>query len=322
MIGAMPAVAVRHERRKQEKRGKRPSMLQLHGGGGGLGGGLGSAGGGSGGGGGGGAAGRVAEAAAGAGPGAAQLKHPSPPSRGSSPAPSPLASPPSHHDDLAAAMPPEEFYVCGKVSVLHVVVVSLLLGAILLVVGLVQLKPGADASAHRYYLLAAGGVLMALGLVLTALRCWLLPRRERRLGLRLGLGGLGLETHRLAPAARRLPPRLRKDDSQAAALTAGAGPCACSCAGGEAALDAVLVNTAADDDTPSLDLHGDGVGGDGGGSPPPALRSPPASLPTSPPPPPDAGGEPAPAFAPAPGHAPGHAANGPTAPGPGPAGDT
>jgi len=29
MIGAMPAVAVRHERRKQEKRHKRPSQLVL-----------------------------------------------------------------------------------------------------------------------------------------------------------------------------------------------------------------------------------------------------------------------------------------------------
>lgn len=29
MIGAMPAVAVRHERRRQEKRSKRPSLLYL-----------------------------------------------------------------------------------------------------------------------------------------------------------------------------------------------------------------------------------------------------------------------------------------------------
>lgn len=31
MIGAMPAVAVRHERRRQEKRSKRPSQLYLGG---------------------------------------------------------------------------------------------------------------------------------------------------------------------------------------------------------------------------------------------------------------------------------------------------
>lgn len=71
-------------------------------------------------------------------------------------------------------------------SVLHLVVVSLLLGAILLIVGLVQLTPNADANQHRYYLMAIGGFLMILGLVLTALRCCLLPwhmRRRRRLQL-------------------------------------------------------------------------------------------------------------------------------------------
>lgn len=71
MIGAMPAVAVRHERRKQEKRNKRPSQLYLAGYG---------------------------------------LKHPSPPSRGSSPTPSPLQSPPTQNDDVL-----QEIYVCGKV---------------------------------------------------------------------------------------------------------------------------------------------------------------------------------------------------------------
>jgi hypothetical protein len=71
MIGAMPAVAVRHERRKQEKRNKRPSQLYLAGYG---------------------------------------LRHPSPPSRGSSPTPSPLQSPPNQNDDVL-----QEFYICGKV---------------------------------------------------------------------------------------------------------------------------------------------------------------------------------------------------------------
>ena len=85
MIGAMPAVAVRHERRKQEKRNKRPSQLYLAGYG---------------------------------------LKHPSPPSRGSSPTPSPLQSPPNQHDEL-----PQEFYVCGKVyDPLHSAIISLYLG--------------------------------------------------------------------------------------------------------------------------------------------------------------------------------------------------
>lgn len=64
--------------------------------------------------------------------------------------------------------------------------VSILLGAILLIVGLVQLTPNADANQHRYYLMAIGGFLMILGLVLTAIRCCLLPwhvRRRRRLQL-------------------------------------------------------------------------------------------------------------------------------------------
>lgn len=58
---------------------------------------------------------------------------------------------------------------------LHLVVVSLLLGAILLIVGLVQLKPGADASDHRYALLGSGGVLLIVGAILAGIRCWLLP---------------------------------------------------------------------------------------------------------------------------------------------------
>ena len=63
---------------------------------------------------------------------------------------------------------------------LHVVVVSLLLGAILVIVGLVQLTPGADASQHRYLLLGGGGALLLLGVLLAVLRCCVLPWRARR----------------------------------------------------------------------------------------------------------------------------------------------
>ncbi|XP_073998396.1 uncharacterized protein isoform X2 [Rhodnius prolixus] len=125
MIGAMPAVAVRHERRRQEKRNKRPSLLYLQ----------------------------------------------SPHSRSATP--SPLQSPPASHHF------PPELYVCGKVSVLHVVVVSLLLGAVLLIVGLVQLKPGADASQHRYVLLGSGAFLLVLGVIMAIVRCCLLPWKQR-----------------------------------------------------------------------------------------------------------------------------------------------
>ncbi|XP_049799840.1 uncharacterized protein LOC126235150 [Schistocerca nitens] len=140
----MPAVAVRHERRKQEKRaggggggGRRPSQLQLQ---------------------------------------LAALKgRGSPPSRATSPSPSPQ-SPPSVRqlDDPFS----REIYVCGKVSILHLLVVSLLLGTVLLIVGLVQLKPGADASDHRYVLLGAGGALVVIGAILTSVRCRLLPCYE------------------------------------------------------------------------------------------------------------------------------------------------
>ncbi|XP_054281574.1 uncharacterized protein LOC128999208 [Macrosteles quadrilineatus] len=141
MIGAMPAVAVRHERRRQEKRTKRPSLLYLQ----------------------------------------------SPPSR--SPTPSPLQSPPS----VPCSEPPPEIYVCGKVSVLHIVVVSLLLAAVLLIVGLVQLKPGADASQHRFLLLGSGAFLLLFGIVLAMVRCCVLPwaiKRRHRRRIRKGVSGL------------------------------------------------------------------------------------------------------------------------------------
>lgn len=135
MIGAMPAVAVRHERRKQDRRKKRPSQLGI--------------------------ASPPADSVDSVGLGLGS--------------PEPLQSPPHHQQGR------EEYYVCGKVSVLHVVVVSLLLGAILVIVGLVQLTPNADASQHRYLLLGGGGALLIIGILLAVLRCCLLPWRERRL---------------------------------------------------------------------------------------------------------------------------------------------
>ncbi|KAL1115989.1 hypothetical protein AAG570_005484, partial [Ranatra chinensis] len=79
-----------------------------------------------------------------------------------------------------------------QVSVLHVVVVSLLLGAVLLIVGLVQLKPGADASQHRYLLLGSGSFLLLLGVVLAIVRCCVLPWATKR--------------HRAQPHQDRPPP--------------------------------------------------------------------------------------------------------------------
>ncbi|XP_022830499.1 uncharacterized protein LOC111359274 isoform X1 [Spodoptera litura] len=121
MIGAMPAVAVRHERRRNEKRGggggRRPSQLPLQ-------------------------LGRPMDAD---------------------------ATPSPDHHRLR-----NELYVCGKyaqVAALHAVVGSLLLGIVVLVVGLVQLSPGAEAAQHRYYLMGAGAALVGAGILGAVLRC-------------------------------------------------------------------------------------------------------------------------------------------------------
>lgn len=178
MIGAMPAVAVRHERRKQEKKKPtKPGQLYL------------------------------ANYATTKQTTSSNSRNSSPcPSRGGSPSPasqgtSPMTPP--HLDDMTSPNG-EEFYVCARVSVLHVIVVSFLLGIILLIVGLVQLKPGADASDHRYYILGAGSLLLLLGTLLTLMRCIMIPVRKylskRRLRLR----------------------RMRKEESAALALAKAA----------------------------------------------------------------------------------------------------
>ncbi|XP_026288768.1 uncharacterized protein LOC113213807 isoform X2 [Frankliniella occidentalis] len=136
MIGAMPAVAVRHERRKQERRHKRPSQLGIQS--------------------------PPADSLDNVGLGLGVAS------------PEPLQSP-LQQDGR------QEYYICGKVSVLHLVVVSLLLGAILVIVGLVQLTPNADASQHRYLLLGGGGAMLIFGILLAVLRCCVLPWRQRRL---------------------------------------------------------------------------------------------------------------------------------------------
>ncbi|KAF7283003.1 hypothetical protein GWI33_001591 [Rhynchophorus ferrugineus] len=122
MIGAMPAVAVRHERRKgQEKRNKRPSQLYITG-------------------------------------------HWLPPN---SPSPTPS---PGNNEEGTEHLP--EVYIFGKVSALQVIVGSLLLGAIFLIVGLVQLVPNAADVDHRYFFIGMGVALLAVGFIMTAVRCF------------------------------------------------------------------------------------------------------------------------------------------------------
>ncbi|KMQ95034.1 hypothetical protein RF55_4772 [Lasius niger] len=65
---------------------------------------------------------------------------------------------------------PPEYYFCGKVNSLYVVVGSLLLGAVVLVVGLVQLAPGAEAAQNSAALIVAGSSLLVIGVFLAPLR--------------------------------------------------------------------------------------------------------------------------------------------------------
>ncbi|XP_061712883.1 uncharacterized protein LOC133521819 isoform X1 [Cydia pomonella] len=108
-------LAVRHERRRNEKRGggRRPSQLPLQ-------------------------LGRPGEG---------------------EPTPSP-----DHHRPLAEV-------ICSKLLALHFVVGTLLLGIVIMVVGVVQLSPGAEAAQHRYYLMGTGAVLMSAGVLGCVLRC-------------------------------------------------------------------------------------------------------------------------------------------------------
>ncbi|KMQ95035.1 hypothetical protein RF55_4773 [Lasius niger] len=63
---------------------------------------------------------------------------------------------------------------CPQISGLHAVVVCLLLGAVVLVVGLVQLAPGATTTNHRLALLVAGAALLILGVIIAGVRCYML----------------------------------------------------------------------------------------------------------------------------------------------------
>lgn len=93
---------------------------------------------------------------------------------------SPTGSPSPLHPHRANALH-SELYVCGKVAALHAVVGSLLLGIVVLVVGLVQLSPGAEAAQHRYYLMGAGAALVGVGILGAVLRCFCLHWYNRKM---------------------------------------------------------------------------------------------------------------------------------------------
>ncbi|XP_018347313.1 PREDICTED: uncharacterized protein LOC108751573 [Trachymyrmex septentrionalis] len=73
---------------------------------------------------------------------------------------------------------PPEYYFCGQVNSLYVVVGSLLMGAVVLVVGLVQLAPGAEAAQNSAALIATGSSLLVIGAFLAPLRAICIKRQN------------------------------------------------------------------------------------------------------------------------------------------------
>ncbi|XP_053970287.1 uncharacterized protein LOC128895103 [Hylaeus anthracinus] len=73
---------------------------------------------------------------------------------------------------------PPEYYICGKVNSLHVMVGSLLLGAVVLVVGLVQLAPGAEAAQNSTSLIVAGCSLLGIGMFLAMVRALCIKKQK------------------------------------------------------------------------------------------------------------------------------------------------
>lgn len=63
-------------------------------------------------------------------------------------------------------------------SALQLIVGSILLGAIVLIVGLVQLVPNAADADHKYIFLGSGGILLVMGLVMTGMRCYCIHCRS------------------------------------------------------------------------------------------------------------------------------------------------
>ena len=145
MIGAMPAVAVRHERRKNKKADKsnRPNRLLLKP--------------------------HVSK-------GQSETLSPCG-SHAPSANPSRQGSPTGHGGDLPDGLESggsvhygdECFY--GKVSLLHFIIFFFLGGLTVLIVGAVQFKKEAGLSNLRYHFLVAGGILVAVGCLLLVIKC-------------------------------------------------------------------------------------------------------------------------------------------------------
>ncbi|XP_050728270.1 uncharacterized protein LOC127004508 isoform X12 [Eriocheir sinensis] len=114
-----------------------------------------------------------------------------------SPKPSPVTSPraqPKQVSTTGCAYRCVHGYLCGRVSLLHVSVVCVLLGITLLVVGLVQLAPGAavvvvgsdsngfpaGSVVNKYAIIGAGTGFLGLGFLLLIILCACQKNTHRR----------------------------------------------------------------------------------------------------------------------------------------------
>ncbi|KAK7018032.1 hypothetical protein SK128_003128 [Halocaridina rubra] len=106
---------------------------------------------------------------------------------------SPVTSPKTHHKQSASkgcAHRCVHGYLCGRISLLHISVVCVLLGITLLVVGLVQLAPGAaivtdrglpaGSSINKYAIIGAGTGFLGLGFLLLIILCACQKNTHRR----------------------------------------------------------------------------------------------------------------------------------------------
>ncbi|XP_066965278.1 uncharacterized protein [Macrobrachium rosenbergii] len=71
-------------------------------------------------------------------------------------------------------------HLCGGISLLHISVLCVLLGITLLVVGLVQLAPGAGSTINKYAIIGAGTGFLGLGFLLLIILCACQKNTHRR----------------------------------------------------------------------------------------------------------------------------------------------
>lgn len=102
------------------------------------------------------------------------------PSVGSTPLASvTVTTPRQMREPLTAEQMATDYCCHGKFPLLHVIVISLLIGITLLIVGLVQLKPNADSEAKKFFFLGSAAACCGTGLFLMGVRCILRYRFRR-----------------------------------------------------------------------------------------------------------------------------------------------